>query len=87
MPIPTNIQREHIFQAIIKIMQEGIPDDRFATKYLMYYQDSAYPCKLLISWANIFANGTEIDPNPNNFQSINAVNYLRNLGFSIAEVS
>lgn len=83
MPIPNNIRREHIFQAMLKIKSEGVPAGRGPRAVALVYEGSHYPCKLLISWANLYANGEELDPNPNNFQTNMACAYLTNLGFTI----
>lgn len=83
MHIPPNIQREHVFQAMLKIEWEGIPARRGIRNYALSYEDRLYPVKLVISWANIFANGEELDPDPNNFNSIMANAYLDGLGFTI----
>jgi len=83
MPIPDNIKREHVFQAIIKIDREGIPTKRKAIYYNLLYAGKEYPCKLIISWANIFINNEELDPDPNNFTTYHAQDYLEKLGFTI----
>ncbi|MEY4811350.1 MAG: hypothetical protein RLZZ462_223 [Bacteroidota bacterium] len=86
MPIPNNINRENIFQAMLKIHREGVPPGRPPRQWAVQYEGEIYPCKLLISWANIYANGVELDPNPNNFQTYMAQDYLTNLGFNIIAV-
>lgn len=50
MAIPTNIEREHIFQAMLKIKRDSIPVHREAREWAIIYEDEVYPCKLLISW-------------------------------------
>jgi hypothetical protein len=86
MPIPNNISREHVFQAMLKIKRDGIPNRRGPRQWALQYENEIYPCKLLISWANLYANGEELDPNPNNFQAHMANEYLANLGFTIIEL-
>jgi hypothetical protein len=86
MPIPNNINRENIFQAMLKINREGIPPGRQPRQWAVQYEGKIYPCKLLISWANIYANGVELDSNPNNFQTYMAQDYLKNLGFNIIAI-
>ncbi|MCB0738669.1 MAG: hypothetical protein KDC92_14230 [Bacteroidetes bacterium] len=83
MPIPDNIQREHIFQAMLKIKQDGVPPRREPREWALEYEGEIYPCKLLISWANIYANGEELDPNPNNFTTYDAQDYLIEKHFTI----
>lgn len=82
MPIPYNIEREHIFQAIIKIEKEGIPPQRQAKDYTMLYERKQYPCKLVISLANIYANGEELDSDPKVFNTYMAQDYLIEKGFT-----
>jgi hypothetical protein len=86
MPIPKNIKREHIFQAMLKIKKDGIPTLREAKEWALEYENEIYPCKLLISWGNLYANGNELNPNPKNFQTYMAQDYLQNLGFKIVHI-
>lgn len=86
MPIPENINREHIFQAIIKIEKEGVPPHRHARDYAMLYEERQYPCKLLISWANIYANNEELNPDPAVFNTYMAQDYLTEKGFTIINI-
>ena len=81
MAIPTNIQREHIFQAMIKINRDGIPARRKAKEWVCLYEEVRYPCKLLISWANLYANGKDLNPSPKIFTTYMAQDYLRKLKF------
>jgi len=63
MAIPQNITKEHLLKAIEKIDLEGIPKDGDSQYYDVIYQGKKYPPKLVVSYANIFANGTELDRN------------------------
>lgn len=83
MPIPNNIEREHIFQAMLKIEREGIPARRGAREWAIDYEGIIYPCKLLISWGNLYINGEELDPDPNNFNTYDAQEYLLGKGFNV----
>lgn len=83
MPIPDNIEREHIFQAMLKIVREGIPPRRRAREWAVDYEGIIYPCKLLISWGNLYANGEELNPNPNIFTTYDAQEYLIEKRFNI----
>lgn len=83
MPIPSNIQRDHIIEAVWKIEAKGIPARRGIQKWAVLYEGSVYPCKLLISWANIFANHEELDPHPRNFTTYSAKKYLADKHFQI----
>jgi len=86
MAIPKNITREHILLAISKIDKEDVPPKRNARKWAVHYKSKKYPCKLLISWANIYANQEDLDPNPNVFQLTMAREYLQNCGFEVVSV-
>jgi 5-methylcytosine-specific restriction protein B len=86
MAIPPGIQREHIFQAMIKIKRTGIPTRRDAREWAAVYEGDQYPCKLLISFGHFYAFGSELDPNPSNFNTYMAQDYLSDLGFQIIEV-
>ena len=55
MPIPENIERENIFQAMLKVKREEVPAKRLPREWAILYEDEVYPCKLLISWANIYS--------------------------------
>jgi len=61
MAIPHNITRDHILQAISKIDNEGIPSDGDSHYYDVLFNGKEYPPKLLVSYANLFANGTILD--------------------------
>lgn len=83
MPIPQNITAQHINSAFQYILQNGVPDNHAAFVYFVAYRNILFPVKYVISVANRFANGEELDYSPNNFQSQSASTYLRNLGFVI----
>lgn len=59
--IPYNIRKEHLIQAIEKIDREGVPAGAQSDYYDLLYKEVAYPPKLVVSWANIFANGRELE--------------------------
>jgi 5-methylcytosine-specific restriction enzyme B len=61
MQIPDNITKEDLLQAIQKIDNEGIPPGGDSQYYDLYYNGRNYPPKLIVSYANIFANGTELN--------------------------
>jgi len=86
MPIPENIEREHIFQAMLKIEFEGARARRGPKDLAVRYQNKIYPCKLLISWANIFINHEELDLDSSNFNTYNTQEYLINKGFETIHV-
>ena len=59
--IPKNIKSAHIKRAILKIRQEGVPLKRRSRKFDLVFDDEHYPPKYVISVANKFANGHELD--------------------------
>ena len=61
--LPSNIDAEHIIQAIHKIEKEGIPAQAYSSTYDLLYKGKRFPPKLVLSYANIFANGVELDRN------------------------
>ncbi len=63
MPIPQNITRDHLLQAIRKLDIEGIPKDGDSQYYDVIYEGGRYPPKVVVSYANIFANGKALDRN------------------------
>ena len=80
--IPDNITREHILEAIDAIDKAGVPKSREATKYGLKHNYKLYPPKYVISIANRFTNGIELDPEL--FSGGDETNsYLELLGFQI----
>lgn len=56
-----NITRKDLLQAIERIDQEDIPGNAHSSTYDVIYEGKPYPPKLVVSWANKFANGEELD--------------------------
>mgnify|MGYP001133276171 FL=1 len=82
--IPKNINREHIIKAIEETKKVGIPDDRSSKKFLLGYDAEYYPPKYIISLANKYANGKELDSQK--FGGGAETNdFLKHLGFNIVE--
>ncbi|NBO61527.1 MAG: hypothetical protein EBU82_11255 [Flavobacteriia bacterium] len=81
MPIPNNLSREHILGAAEQ-RNKGrlIPKRRNARTIALSIDGKKYPVKILISWGHEIATGQEL--NSNLFTSDDAVNCLRNLGFT-----
>lgn len=63
MTIPQNITKKHLLEAISKIDKEGIPKNGDSQYYDVIYDNKKYPPKLIVSIANIFANGIALDRN------------------------
>ncbi|MGW1456702.1 MrcB family domain-containing protein [Salegentibacter agarivorans] len=61
MTIPANISKDHLLKATEKIDQEGIPSDGDSQYYNAEFNGKLYPPKLVVSYANIFANGEILD--------------------------
>ena len=80
--IPLNITREHILRALDKIKKEGFPEGRSSRKFNLVLQGKRYPPKYVISIANYFANGRELESSL--FSGGNESNrFLTRLGFEI----
>jgi 5-methylcytosine-specific restriction protein B len=54
--IPQNITREHLLKAIERIDKEGLPDKGHSSTYDVIHDGKVYPPKVVVSWANVFAN-------------------------------
>lgn len=61
--VPNNIVKEHILKAIKRIDDEGIKKGAHSTTYDLQHEGRRYPPKLVVSWANEYANGVELDRN------------------------
>ncbi len=61
--IPKNIKKEHLEKAIAEIDKDGIRKGRHSSTYDLIHNGKSYPPKLVLSIANRYANGTELDSN------------------------
>lgn len=61
MSIPKNIKKDHLLKAIQKIDIEGFPKDSESRYYDVVYNGKKYPPKVVVSYANLFANGKILD--------------------------
>jgi dynein-related subfamily AAA family protein len=59
--IPNNITKEHLEKAIEEIDKNGIRKGRQSSTYNLVHNGKHYPPKLIISIANKYANGIELD--------------------------
>ena len=84
MAIPRNITREHVLKALSEIDEKGVPEGRRAREWCLVYNEKCYPPKYVISLANKYANGYELDPD--DFNAVEAKDYLKKLGFPIARL-
>jgi len=83
MGIPQNISKEHIEKAIIEIIPEQIPAQRHEKKYLLITDEKVLPPKYVISIANKYANGEEL--NSDDFNAIEAKQFLLKHNFRVVD--
>ena len=84
--IPKNITREHILKAIEEVDRNGYPEGRGSKKFVLEHNQKHYPPKYIISLANKFANGVELDSE--DFGGGKETNeFLEKLGFKIIDKS
>lgn len=82
MAIPDNINSKHLLAAIERIKKEGIPADANSRSYDALDQEgNRYPLKLVVSYANFFANGYELDRK--SFTSTPARKLVERAGLSV----
>jgi len=83
--IPKNITKEHVLKAIEEVKRIGIPKGRGSKKFFVEFDGNCYPPKFIISLANKYVNGEEL--NPSEFSGgTESNNFLRVLGFQIVEI-
>ncbi|MCP2045129.1 McrB family protein [Pontibacter sp. HSC-36F09] len=86
MSIPSNITKEHLLRAIDKIDKEGIPTYGNSQYYDVLHNGRAYPPKLIVSYANIAANGYELQRSSfSGGRNTECFNLLEKNGFKIIE--
>lgn len=61
MKIPQNITKEHLVKAANQILEEGIPIDGKSKMYDVLYKSHYLPPKLIVSYANFYANNSILD--------------------------
>ena len=84
--IPDNITKEHLEKAIKEIDRDGIRKGRHSSTYDLIHNGKSYPPKLIISIANRFANGLELDSNNfNGGKETAAFELLEKKGYKIIE--
>lgn len=89
MSIPTNIDKNHILLAIKRIDKEVVEGKRKERKWAVIYNNKLYPCKLIISYANAYANPDmgELDPSPKVFTTYMAQRHLKKFNFEVVSIS
>lgn len=86
MNIPDNITKQNLIDACEKIITEGIPSNGHSSTYDVFYEGKLLPPKLVVSYANYFANGSELERN--DFEGgigTKCFKILENNGFIILE--
>ncbi len=83
MAIPKNITSEHIKRAISEIIVENIPPQRLEQHYSLIENGKILPPKYVISIANKFANGIEL--NSNEFNAVEAKSFLVKNNFNVVD--
>ena len=58
--VPSNITKEHLLKAIERIDNEGIVKGSQSSTYDLLFKGKRYPPKLVVSFANVYANGEEL---------------------------
>lgn len=90
MAIPKNISAADVRKALARIDEERktkcIPANRMSRKYFLREKGIDYPPKLVISYANVYPNNIELDPNPDIFTTYMAHDYLKSKGFIIVQL-
>lgn len=82
--INRQVNKKDILKALTFIDKNGVPSNRRATKYNLYYNNKSYPPKYVISIATKIATGRELEP----FQfngGAETNRFLTTLGFTIRE--
>ncbi len=77
------LTKENILEALDYIDKNGVPEKNVNKKYEMVIEER-YPPKYVVSVANYLTNGTDISDDT--FNSIEANNLLKSLGFEIHEI-
>src|SRR5688500_6992926 len=84
MPIPANLNREHILEAITEIDQNGYDRMYEAHRYSLVFKDQNYPPKHVVRLANRIANGGNLDALL--FFPYEANRLPRRLGFTVIAI-
>ena len=84
MNIPQNITKEDLIKAANRIIEEGIPRNAHSSTYDVFYKNELLPPKLVVSYANVFRNGIELDRNSfDGGIGTDCFKLLENYGFEI----
>jgi 5-methylcytosine-specific restriction enzyme A len=83
MAIPKNITKEHIEKAIEEIVPSQIPSQRLEQNYSLISKWKILPPKFVISIANKYANGIELDSKE--FNDVEAKAFLLKKEFNVID--
>lgn len=82
--IPSNIGRQDIITAIDDIRKSGVQKGRGSSRFQLVVDGQAFPPKYVVSLANRYVNGEELDPST--FGGGSETNlFLTKLGFQVVE--
>lgn len=79
--IPESIEKKHIIDAIKEIKLKGVPINRKSKSHFLRHEKKPYPPKYVLSIANKFVRGKELDPK--DFHTYDATPFLEKRGFVI----
>jgi hypothetical protein len=83
MPIPNTITKDHILKAIKRIDDEiYFNPKRKERVWGLRHNNKIYPCKLVISYANLYSQNEELDSSAKVFTTYMAQRYLKEKGFN-----
>ena len=86
MSFPKNITKENLLKAIDKIDTEGMPKNSQSVYFDVVFNNKLYPPKVVVSFANIYANGSELDRNSfSGGENTHCFKLLEQFGFIIQE--
>ncbi len=79
--IPQEITYHHVLRALADIDRDGVPRNRRSRTWDLVCNGRLYPPKYVVSLANRWANGRELDAG--SFITTEARQYLEALGFTV----
>jgi 5-methylcytosine-specific restriction enzyme B len=85
--IPPNLDRNHVLSALREIDANPAPASRESVDYRLEHEGRSYPPKYVVSVANRFANGTDLDPATFSAGEAETNPLLRRLGFTVSKVT
>lgn len=79
--IPESIEKKHIIDAIKEIKLKEVPINRKSKSHFLCHKKKLYPPKYVLSIANKFVSGKELDPN--GFHTYDAKHFLEKRGLEV----